>query len=343
MNRYSILIVEDAESILLAIKDYLMSWYDIIEANSYALAMQKIIDARENKNRIDLIISDINLPDKNGFDLLKKCRTILPGVKTALITSYDINEYIEFIQKEEIDQVISKHSQLNLFDIKVMAYKLLTQDIFGVQKYFEDIKVYFPTETKSEEHPSNREVFSVTIKSSAERIYWMNQIAQLMIDRKNVSEAMIRLVLDEVTTNAMVRAAKHTDGTYKYQAHIEEKDILRPDDDIVLNEEDYFVLQYGFYDDWVIIAAIDPQGSLKKQEILYRLKRHIEINEKTGVPYGFTDTHGRGIFLLREHLSNLIFNIHRDHKTEVICLYHTRKEIPYKNISIFELCDEIDY
>lgn len=343
MKRYSILVVEDAESILLAIKDYLRTWFEVIAVSTYSVAMKKIVEAKNKEIHFDLVISDINLPDKNGFDLLKKCKSMLPQIKTALITSYDINEYIEFIQKEEIDQVISKHSQLNLFDIKVMAQKLLTEDIFGVQKYFENLNVFFPTQMKTGEYPGNREVYSVTVKSGTDRIYWMNTIANLMIEKKNVSEAMIRLVLDEVTTNAMVRAARYPDGTYKYQVQDEEKDILRPDEDITLNEEDYFILQYGFYDDWIIIAAIDPQGSLKKQEILYRLKRHIEINEKTGVPHGFTDTHGRGIFLLREHLSNLVFNIHREHKTEVICLYHTKKEIPYKNISIFEINDEIDY
>lgn len=343
MKRYKILIVEDAESILLAIQDYLRSWFDVYTAVSYARAMEIITTKRKEGIILDLIISDINLPDKNGFELIKKAKSLLPEIKTALITSYDINEYIEYIQKEEIDQVISKHSQLNLLDIKIMALKLLTNDIFGIQKYFESIKVYYPTETKPQENPGDGEIFSITIKSGADRIFWMNHIANFMIQQKHVSEAMIRLVLDEVTSNALVRSAKYPDGTYKYQRRIEERDILIPDAEVILQEEDYFILQYGFFGDWIIIATIDPQGTLRKKEILYRLKRHIEINNHTGVPFGFTDTHGRGIFLLREHLSNLVFNIFTNHKTEVLCMYNTRKEIPYKNISIFEIDDEYDY
>lgn len=333
---YRVLIVEDAESILLAIRDYLVTYFNI-EAVATAQDAEKLINqAVKDETPFDLMVADIHLPDKTGLDLIKYLREHSPSSKAVLMTSYDINDYIEFIQENNIDQVLSKHSHFSLHDLYVTAYKTMTSNIFGLDKYFEDIKVYYPPEMKNNLVPGNKEAFSVKIRSSEERIYWTDKISQILFDLKKVPESLTKLVLDEITTNAMVRAPQFEDGTYKYQTKIPGSDVLVPQDEIVLEPEDYFLVQYGFYDDWIIITCQDPHGNLHKQEILYRLKRHISISTDSGLPDGLSDSHGRGIFLLREHLTHLIFNIQRNRKTEVICLFNTSQDVPYKNISIYE-------
>ena len=184
--------------------------------------------------------------------------------------------------------------------------------------------------------PENRQLFSVAIKSTEDKQYWMNEVSAMMETKKGMPMAIGRLVLDEILTNAMVRAPRHEDGSFKYQNKAEGSDILIPHDSIELAPEDYVILQYGFYDDWVIMTCQDPHGSLRKKEILYRLNRHISINPETDLPDGIADSHGRGIFLLREHLTYLIFNIQLNRKTEILAFYHPHQDIPYKNISIYE-------
>jgi hypothetical protein len=225
---------------------------------------------------------------------------------------------------------------MSLHDIYVMAQKILSQDIFGVEKYFSDIRIYYPSEMNNEVTPGNKEIFSVTIKSTSDKIYWINTVADVLKNEKNVPVAISRLVMDELLANAMIRAPRFEDGTFKYQRKNGEASILIPNENIVLDPEDYVIFQYGFYNDWVVVACQDPHGSLRKQEILYRLYRHIAIDPKNSLPQGISDSHGRGIFLLREHLTNLVFNIQKDRKTEIIGMYHTRQDIPYKNISIYE-------
>ncbi|MDH5717469.1 MAG: response regulator [Spirochaetia bacterium] len=332
-QKYKILLVEDAESILLAIKDYLKPYFIVDAVENINLAFNFLTENAD----YDLLISDINLAEESASKLVKYCKHKYPNIKIALITSYDINDYIQFIKDEEIDQVITKHSQLSLRDIFVMAYKSITKDIFGIEKYFHDIKVYFPTELKSTIIPKNKEVFSITIKNHEDRVSWIDRICKIIKDEKNIPESLSKLVLDEITLNAMIRAPKHKDGTYKYQHIIEDQDKLIPKEDVILEPEDYFILQYGFYDDWIIIACQDPHGALTKKEILYRLHRHAHLNPETRLPHGLSDSHGRGIFLLREHMTHLIFNIQNNKKTEVLCFYNPVQVIPYKNISIYEI------
>ena len=335
-TKKKILLVEDAESIVLAINDYLSKLFQIHFVTTIKDAENEILNSIKENAPYDLIVTDIHLTDSTGFDLIRFAREHSKSTKVALITSYEINDYMEIIYRECIDQVITKHSQMSLHDIFVMAQKILSQDIFGVEKYFSDIRIYFPSEMSNALTPGNREIYSVTIKSTVDKIYWINTIAEILQKEKKVPVATSRLVMDEMLANAMVRAPRFEDGSFKYQRRNGETAMLIPNDNIVLDPEDYVIFQYGFYNDWVIFACQDPHGSLRKQEILYRLYRHIAIDPRNSLPQGISDSHGRGIFLLREHLTNLVFNIQKDRKTEIIGMYHTMQDIPYKNISIYE-------
>jgi len=332
-----ILLVEDAESILIAMNDYLTNKFLVSACNNMDSAVCEIDKSIESGKFFDLVVSDIRLKESSGFDLVRYVKEKSPRTRVALITAYEINDFINYIYDESIDQVITKHSNLSLHDIQVMANKLIYGDIFGVDKYFPDIKVFFPSEMKNSIVPGNRQMFSLVLKSTEDKRYWMNIIAKMMYEKKKAPVSVIKLILDEIITNAMVRAPVHEDGDYKYQVKTAGADILKPLDNIVLDEEDFVLLQYGIYDDWIILACQDPHGTLRKKEILYRLHRQLSKDPKTKLPIGIQDSHGRGIFLLREHLTSLVFNIQKDKKTEVLAFYHTSETQPYKNISIYEI------
>lgn len=335
-----ILIVEDSESILIAIRDYLISTFAVSVSTSFDEAIEILKKNLTQDTPIQLLIADINLQNKNdgkdGIELCRQAKLLDNNIKTALITSYEINDYIDIIYQNGINQVITKHNSMSLYDIQVMAYKTITGDIFGIQKYFPDIKIFFPSERRDSSYPQNKEVFSFTIRSFEEAMLWNEQISQNIQEQKNVSLAVVRLVLDELTTNALFKAPRDENGDFKYQYKLRGKNIVVPLNYSSLDEEDHFILQYGYYDDWIVIACIDPHGTLRKKDILYRLRRHIMRDSVTGFPQGLVDSHGRGFFLLREHLTHLIFNLHENKKTEVLAFYRKGKDIPYKNISIYE-------
>lgn len=334
---FKALLIEDVDSVLLAIQDFLQPTFEVYSARDIPSGMLVLEETKASGEMIDLIIADINYHDSNFFSALEMIRERFPFCRIILITASDINIYIKAIEKFQINQVISKHSILLLHDIYVAAYKMLTQDIFGITKYFSDINVNFINEHFEPQFLENRSLYSTTICSAKDRDYWSDRALELFGKNNRIPVSLIRLVVDELTVNAMVRAPRRPDGSYKYQRKIKGKDMFIPIQNIVLEPEDYFIFQYGIYDDWLFVCSLDPQGSLTQKEILYRLSRNLSIDQKTGLPESMNDTHGRGIFIMRENLTHLIFNIDYNKKTEIICLYNLKHDLPYKNISIYEI------
>lgn len=133
---YSILIVDDIESLRVSIQDFLKKDYVVYVAESGYQALDIL-----SKYPIDMIISDIRMLDMDGITLLKIVQKEYPNTKYALITAYNVNDYISFAKEYKIWNIIPKTSFLDLTFIKTMIYKLLTNDIFGFDKYFSDIQI----------------------------------------------------------------------------------------------------------------------------------------------------------------------------------------------------------
>lgn len=68
-NRKCILAVDGAATILLRIKDTLGKYYDVITVNSGVRALRYL-----EKSKPDLILLDIRMTPKNGFDTLREIR-----------------------------------------------------------------------------------------------------------------------------------------------------------------------------------------------------------------------------------------------------------------------------
>jgi DNA-binding response OmpR family regulator/predicted regulator of Ras-like GTPase activity (Roadblock/LC7/MglB family) len=79
-----ILVIDDEESMVFSIEDYLSSYADCHGATSY----EEAISLLEKEKGISLVISDIRMPVKDGFDLLMWLRANRPKVKVIMITAY---------------------------------------------------------------------------------------------------------------------------------------------------------------------------------------------------------------------------------------------------------------
>jgi DNA-binding response OmpR family regulator len=79
-----ILIVDDEESMVFSIQDYLSSSAECLGATSYDEAISTLVRDTD----IAAVISDIRMPNKDGFDLLMWLRENRPQVKVIMITAY---------------------------------------------------------------------------------------------------------------------------------------------------------------------------------------------------------------------------------------------------------------
>lgn len=80
----AILLVEDHYDTRLAFAAILRSWgHEVGTSDSVAHGL-KFLDA----NNVDVVVSDIGLPDRNGYDFIAEARERSPDLKTIAVSAY---------------------------------------------------------------------------------------------------------------------------------------------------------------------------------------------------------------------------------------------------------------
>ncbi|MDG5816105.1 response regulator [Chitinispirillales bacterium ANBcel5] len=283
---HTILLVDDEPEIREMICDYLMDFenYHVLRAENANEAIGLL-----EQNRVDLILSDINMPGIKGFDLLQIVRDRFPTVKRVLITAYNVEEYLQLAMDHDIGNIFVKTAPFNFGELSSVLRNLLAGNIFGIKRYFsENVPVYRYTVNKSN---------------------CLDQDARKIISTINDYQRAkrIELVLIELLTNAIFYGVRNeSPETKESWNHCFE-----------LNEESAVEVLVGSDREKYVISVRDKGGRLKKQDVLYWLNRQASYDEK-GLPLGLYDSHGRGLFIARRYIDRLIINIDKDKQTEVV-------------------------
>ncbi|MFG1485150.1 response regulator transcription factor [Halobacteriovorax sp. RZ-2] len=96
MIRVHVLLVDDEEDILFIFEHIFEDW---VRANKMLLSFStsgaealKILES-ENGHDVILILSDINMPGLDGFELLKQVNERFPNIDTIMISGYSSTAY----------------------------------------------------------------------------------------------------------------------------------------------------------------------------------------------------------------------------------------------------------
>lgn len=82
-------------------------------------ALQIIEKKSKNLNPIDLVVSDIKMPEVSGIDLARKVIAEYPHISIILMTAYDLSE-----MEEE-----AKHFGISKIIYKSMGFKKVVKEI----------------------------------------------------------------------------------------------------------------------------------------------------------------------------------------------------------------------
>lgn len=128
LKKLSILYVEDEENIRNNIKKVL----DLYCENIYAVASVEDALTIKESNRVDIIISDINLPKTNGIDFIKELRKNDKTIPVILLTAYTDKDYLLEATKLKLVDYLTKP-----IDFKTLHVALLkcVQDILDNSRY----------------------------------------------------------------------------------------------------------------------------------------------------------------------------------------------------------------
>jgi len=86
LKKYTILYVEDETFIRSNVEGCLKYFFNVIVAKDGQDGLKRFVN-----DKIDLIITDINMPNKNGLEMLNDIKSISPSIPCIVTSAYDIN------------------------------------------------------------------------------------------------------------------------------------------------------------------------------------------------------------------------------------------------------------
>lgn len=103
MSSSNILVVEDDLALAEALQDTLSAaGYDVLIADNGRAALAEL-----ETSKVDLIISDINMPQMNGDVLLKRVKTLYPDTPVILMTAYGtIEQAVDAMRDGAVDYMV---------------------------------------------------------------------------------------------------------------------------------------------------------------------------------------------------------------------------------------------
>jgi DNA-binding NtrC family response regulator len=197
-NRAAILVVDDDAIILESLSEFLrVEGFEVDQSSDTRTALEKLA-----RGAFKLVISDVNLPDSDGFELLRAIRQRHPEVVTVLITGYGTIE-------SAVDA------------IKLGAYDYLTKPII-------DDEVKLTVERALQQQALLAE--NRTLKDQLQKRTGLEQIVGLdykmakifeLIESVADSKVTILLTGDSGTGKSLIARAIHQHGARRDQPFIE--------------------------------------------------------------------------------------------------------------------------
>jgi len=119
-KRHRILIIDDSKEVVAVLKEFFERKYETLTAYDGFEGLQLF---EEYENSIDLVITDLLMPELSGFGMISILKRKYPGIPIIVITGYRGN--VEGLGvKLEADQVFEKPFQISELD--KLVSKLLT-------------------------------------------------------------------------------------------------------------------------------------------------------------------------------------------------------------------------
>lgn len=116
---FSVLIVDDNPSMASALADILViKGFETYLVPSGAAALQVLQD-----HPIDILLTDVVMPEMNGVELYRKTRQDHPQLITILMTAYAADELIQQGMAEGIKTVLTKPIDLDFLILLLSTYR----------------------------------------------------------------------------------------------------------------------------------------------------------------------------------------------------------------------------
>jgi CheY-like chemotaxis protein len=123
----AILVVDDQAAVAITLTDILESKGFCVYSVASGAEALKILE----KHPVDILLTDVKMPDMNGVQLNREVRKTHPKISTYLMTAYAADEIIQQGMKEGIKTVLTKPLNIDLIVALFTAHKSISSKAGG--------------------------------------------------------------------------------------------------------------------------------------------------------------------------------------------------------------------
>lgn len=112
MDKIKILIADDHQMILDGLH-LLIEQDERFEIIAEALNGNDVIEKARKAQELDIIVLDINMPEKDGIEVTRELKAVFPEIKILIVTMYNRKEFVKNLMEIGVDGYILKNSGRN--------------------------------------------------------------------------------------------------------------------------------------------------------------------------------------------------------------------------------------
>ena len=133
-----VLVVDDDKEMVSLISDFLMaSQYKVNAFSDAREAVRHLKELEAHKKYVDLVISDINMPEISGIDLIRNIHRSQPDLPIILITAFgSVDSAVDAIRAGAFDYVVKPFqlAELKVSVERAIRYRKLQKDNISLRK-----------------------------------------------------------------------------------------------------------------------------------------------------------------------------------------------------------------
>lgn len=266
-----------------------------VESVTSARAAGKVL---EHHPRVDILVS--NSPD---YGLFQAFRTHNPQGHVILVTELPMKDYSLLLQNREealLDHIVANKgpSSWTSQQLRITIRKLVTQDIFGIEKYLAPHTIVHRELVRGS---AEREELNMKVMRFAEACHLGQHAARMAFG-----------ITEELLMNT-VYDAPAAGGVARFQ-NVEQTHT------IMLEPSEFGELSFACDGQILAIGSSDPFGALKKSTLLNYLKKVLKREDSVGLIDEKRGGAGLGLFKILYSSHGIVCNVSKGHRTEIMAL-----------------------